>query len=210
MSEFLTDLVMHDTGERDASGRVIYQLDRELVYEHGSGRHATVIAVPRGRRTNLATIPKYWCLQWWYRDMVTADGEFARAPVLHDFLCNEEYPNYTPVLSGFTRLEADNMLRTALESLGARRSKAFSVWLAVRLWANLKGISQTSQKTIGRAMLDEDDMLHLFLGGTVDVGGVEVAMHDIGWARLSGLLHSGETEFDTRLGEIKGVNRNAK
>lgn len=140
MSRFLTNAHLESTGDRDESGRSVYRLTRDLKYQHGDGRHSVILTMPAGRLTNLATIPHTRVLQWLYRELVRPSGKYIRAPILHDFLCNEDFPGNPDEVSGFTRFEADAMLRSALRSLGAPRWKVLSVYCAVRAYAVWMGI----------------------------------------------------------------------
>lgn len=141
MSSFATPVSLEHTGETDASGRALYRLNHDLVYEVGCPDSGLRIVVPEGRVTNLATVPRSRLLSWLYRDIAAIDGRYIAAPVLHDYLCNEQFPGITMTKSGFSRFEADAIFRSSLQALGAPRWQVLTAYLAVRASALSQGIT---------------------------------------------------------------------
>ena len=139
MSNFTSPLILEDTGKKDDSGRTLYRTTRELEYELGSLGSGLKIVVPEGRITNLATVPTTPILSYLFRDITTINGKYIAAPVLHDYLCNEQFPGFKEQCSGFSRFEADVILRSALEALLAPYWQTLSVYYAVRIYAIVTG-----------------------------------------------------------------------
>ena len=140
MSNFTTPLDLQITDDVDEQGRPLYRVTRDLVFEIGFEGSGIKVVVPEGRITNLATIPTTPLLSWIYSDLTRPHSKYVAAPVLHDFMCNEEFPGFDMEDSGFNRFEADSFLRSALISLNYKRWKRVAVYYAVRGWAILKGI----------------------------------------------------------------------
>ena len=140
MSNFTSPVQLTRLGTKDDSGRPLYRLQHELRYEIGCKGSGIEIVVPAGRITNLATVPRTRFLSWLYRDIVRIDGKYIAAPVLHDYLCNEEYPGILQSLSGFSRFESDAFLRSAMRAVKAPRWQRISVYYAVRVHAIVRGI----------------------------------------------------------------------
>lgn len=99
----------------------IYQLTEEFVYE--SDKYGTII-VPAGLVTDFASVPGG--LKWFLDDDSPC---IVYAAVVHDFL----YTN-SGVTSGkgFSREEADDVLREAMLKSGATKVQAWLAWKAVR------------------------------------------------------------------------------
>jgi hypothetical protein len=83
-----------------------------------------VFQVPGGFVTDFASVPR---LVTW---LVPTSGEYSRAAVLHDFLC--EVP-------GFPRNDADGIFRRALGELGVPTVRRYVMWGAVRVASLLRG-----------------------------------------------------------------------
>ena len=140
MSRFLTKPTLKRVV---ALKQTLFCLTSDLIYEIGPEDSGENIIVPSGRFTNLATIPRTPFLIWLYHDIASPDGRYIAAPILHDYLCNEDFPGNPEEPSGFTRFEAAALFRSALRSLGAPRWQSFTAYAAVRLndaWVWLKGL----------------------------------------------------------------------
>ncbi|MEE9223095.1 MAG: DUF1353 domain-containing protein [Nitrosomonadaceae bacterium] len=96
--------------ERDATG---WTLLNDVIYKASDG---TVIVIPTGSRTDLASIPRH--LRPWFSNM---DYRIAVSAVLHDHLYN-----------GDRRKHADKLFLEALRSQGVGRIKSKLMYLGVR------------------------------------------------------------------------------
>lgn len=110
---FLSDLIVKSV--RGTEERV---LNRALVYE---ARNKELIVVPRGFKTDYASIPGF--LRGWIDQ---DSGQIRDAAVLHDYLYSigKEL--------GYSRYDADYYFYEAMRSLGMGRIKAWTAWVAVR------------------------------------------------------------------------------
>lgn len=85
------------------------------------------LAIPVGVRTDLASVP------WWGRWVVPTSGPYVRAAVAHDYLYFWELP-------GWTRREADALLRDVAIQDETPKAQAWLIWAAVRIggrrWSN--------------------------------------------------------------------------
>ena len=85
-----------------------------------------VVEVPRGFRTDFASIPRFlWPI------FPPDAGDTRRAATLHDFL-------YCQPHCGFNRAQADALFRLALKEDGAVWIKRWLFWLGVRLGGAIK------------------------------------------------------------------------
>lgn len=130
MSEFTTPVILYDQNQTDEAGRPLYRLGQDLVYRWGY--QGVTITVPAGRVTNLATVPKIWPLGWVYKELVTRNGKYIAAAVLHDYMCNEQFPGSVQEHAGFTRFQAAAMFRSSLRGLGSPSWLSFTAYWAVR------------------------------------------------------------------------------
>jgi hypothetical protein len=96
-----------------------YVLLTDLIYITEDG---TVIIVPAGFHTNLASVPGV--VKWYIDDN---NYEIRSPSVTHDFLYSAESKDI-----GFNRKEADGVLREAMIGLGMRRSKAYLIYYILR------------------------------------------------------------------------------
>lgn len=92
-----------------------FTLLEDLVYE--TRRHR-IIRVPKGFKTDLASIPR---VLW---NVLPPVGRYNKAAVVHDFL----YQN-----NGCTRAEADAVLNEAMRVLGVRVTQRWAIYAGVRL-----------------------------------------------------------------------------
>ena len=117
MSRILGDLTI-----RLSRSGATWSLAEPLEYHVGAEDSDTVVQVPAGFETDLASVP------WFGRWLVSSWKGTARAAVVHDFL----YSVVGRRLHGFTRAQADSIFGEALRVTG---SKAWPViWAAVRLF----------------------------------------------------------------------------
>jgi hypothetical protein len=104
-------------------GTEFYIVEQPLVYQ--SYEQHTTFVVPRGVKTDLASIPAI--IKFWMDD----DGGFIRdAAVLHDFLYSNKSDHSYPEID---RKKADNILIEAMTDLGASWIKIQSVYWALRI-----------------------------------------------------------------------------
>ena len=113
-------------------GRSLWGVQRDLGYRPGAG--GDVILVPAGFVTDLTSIPR-WC---WV--ILTPDGPWAKAAVVHDFLyATSGTGHWKRRTDGrtragpYTRREADAIFREALANRGVDAFRCFVMWAAVRL-----------------------------------------------------------------------------
>ncbi len=92
-----------------------------------------IIIVPCGFETDFASVPRFLRL---FID--NDDGDIRAAAVLHDYLYSKQSSRK---YSHIDRKQADDILREAMLSSGALKTRAYSAWLAVRLfgWIFYKG-----------------------------------------------------------------------
>lgn len=133
MSRFLNQPILKLLDKPDEAGRPVYELQADLFYENGPEDSCEVIVVPKGRLTNLATVPRSWFLRWAYWSIADINGPYIAAPVLHDYLCNEDFADDEDLQSGYTRFEAATRFRSALQSLGAPWWMILTAYYAVRI-----------------------------------------------------------------------------
>lgn len=119
MARILGDLTI-----RLNEGGATWSLAEPLEYHVGSAESETIVEVPAGFQTDLASVP------WFGRWLVSSWKGTARAAVVHDFL----YSVVGRRLHGFTRAQADAVFGEALRVTG---SKVWPlVWAAVRLFGH--------------------------------------------------------------------------
>ena len=124
MSSFTTPLQYVTTGTFD-KGRPIYRLTEEFDYCVGDlDQPLDVIHVPVGFLTDLASIP------WMFRFIFHPDGPWAKAAVVHDFMCTST-PWISPELQDAIFLEA-------MHVLGVWMPVRYGFFLSVRIYRGLK------------------------------------------------------------------------
>ncbi len=115
MSSFTDPLFLSPSADRSR-----WLTHREFSYEIGMKGSGLVVAVPKGTKTDLASVPRaLWFL------VPPHDPRFAAAFVVHDYLCIRE---------GFSRAVSDVVLYEGLRVLGASRTRALTIYLAVSAW----------------------------------------------------------------------------
>ena len=146
MSSFTTPVSIEATGDFDCAGRPLYRLNHELVYEVGGEGSGLRIVIPEGRVSNLATVPVprcrflRWLLRYLYFEITDPRGKYIAAPILHDYLCNEEFPGIQMEKSGFSRFEADAIFRSSMTTLKAPTWQRLTAYAAVRASAWWQGL----------------------------------------------------------------------
>lgn len=82
------------------SNRPLYALTADLIYDVGAYENpVATITVPSGFVTDFASIP-------WPLDLIfKPNGDYARAAVIHDFLCNNDRVSFMVVDSIFYEAE---------------------------------------------------------------------------------------------------------
>jgi hypothetical protein len=113
------------TGNKAHHGLMIYRVSHRIRFEVCDG---VQIVVPRGYRTNLATVPR------WARWIIKPDS-LGIASVIHDFLLQENRrrrdASARPLCS---RWLADSVLYEAMRRSGQGIIKSAAVLLAVRIY----------------------------------------------------------------------------
>ena len=102
-------------------GMDLFELSSRFTYITNLGDK---IIVPRGFRTNFASIPS---ILRWYCD----DSHWTIRPgsVIHDYLYSAESAHL-----GFTRKQADSVLLESMLGLGMRTTQAFVIYFTLRFF----------------------------------------------------------------------------
>ena len=115
MSAFLTKLMLEDDGDG-----LTMTLAADLLYDsHTLGR---IVTVEKGFVTDFASIPKFL---W---NILPQHGHYDRAAVVHDKLYRA---------GGVTQLQADTVLREAMEICGCSWWERFVIYRGVRLGGHI-------------------------------------------------------------------------
>lgn len=115
------------------AGRCQWMLITPLRYDVGAEGSGETITVPAGATTDLASIPR---LAW---SLFPPDGPWLKAAVLHDFLYASRGSCVLGAFHGrrrerpYSRAEADDILREAMQVLGVGALQRGVIWSAVRL-----------------------------------------------------------------------------
>ena len=96
-------------------GRPQYELTSSLEYDY---KGYIIIRVPKGFKTDFATIPS------WVPFLRPKNGKWAKASVVHDFLCKRE---------GLPKRMADKVFYYAMLDDEASVFTAFVLWVCVRI-----------------------------------------------------------------------------
>jgi hypothetical protein len=128
-------LVLLDSrkGPSMRGGRSLWGLQRPLGYCPFGG--ADTVTVPPGFVTDLASIPR------WAWTLLPPDGPWVKAAVIHDFLYATQgtgvawpkRPSGNSRAAPYSRREADDILRDAMQDRGVDAARRFVIWAAVRL-----------------------------------------------------------------------------
>lgn len=114
------------------AGRCQWLLASPLRYDVGVEGSGETITVPAGALTDLASIPRLAGV------LLPADGPWAKAAVIHDWLyftrgtCFRGDFNGRTRAKPYTRAEADKILREAMEVVGVPAWKRAVIWASVR------------------------------------------------------------------------------
>lgn len=113
-------------------GRSLWGVERGLSYTTDVGGNGT-ITVPPGFVTDLASIPR---AAW---SVYPPDGPWVKAAMIHDFLYGTHgtglwkgHPRGISRITPYTRAEADDILREAMENRGVGLVTRTVIWSAVR------------------------------------------------------------------------------
>ena len=127
-------------------GRSLWGLYRTLTYRPGDMVHS--IEVPKGFVTDLASIPR------WGWIILPPDGPWVKAAIIHDYLYAT---GGTGVWKGhdrsidrpadYSRKEADEILREAMENRGVGPIRRTIIYLAVRIGGS-RGWSRPKPRTL--------------------------------------------------------------
>jgi hypothetical protein len=127
-------LLEDSKGPVTRDGRSLWAVQTPLTYDVGAEGSSESITVPAGFVTDLASIPAFaWSLGF------PADGPWAKAAVVHDFLyatagtCVWHGKCGRTRVAPYTRAEADGILREAMGVLGVPAWRRFVIWSAVRV-----------------------------------------------------------------------------
>lgn len=124
------------------NGRSLWGMFKELLYRPGDRIH--LITVPKGFVTDLASIPR------WGWIILPPDGPWVKAAIIHDYLYAtggtgewKKHPSSITRPLPYTRAEADEILREAMENRGVGPIRRTIIYLAVRIgggrgWRNPK------------------------------------------------------------------------
>lgn len=112
-------------------GRSLWGLQRPLTYSQGD--KGETITVPAGFVTDLASVPR------WAWTLVPPDGPWVKAAIIHDYLYAtagtgiwKKHPASITRSSPYSRLEADRIMREAMENRGVPALFRNLIYLAVR------------------------------------------------------------------------------
>lgn len=112
---FLSKLTYAKAEGDNIWGRPQYSLTSPLEYDY---KGYVVVRVPTGFKTDFATIPS------WVPFLRPKNGKWAKASVVHDFLCKRE---------GLPKALADRVFYYAMLDDEASVFTAFLLWAAVRI-----------------------------------------------------------------------------
>jgi hypothetical protein len=114
-------------------GRSLWGIHEGLTYQTSIGGEGT-ITVPPGFVTDLASIPRL------ASSIYPPDGPWVKAAIIHDYLYGTAgvgiWKTHGPSISRatpYTRAEADDVLREAMENRGVGIVKRNVIWSAVRV-----------------------------------------------------------------------------
>ena len=120
---FLRQALLRDTGSLDGHGRVLWQLEEDLIYVETFDGGELRVHVPKKFITNLASTP--WFV-WW---IFPPSGPWNACAIAHDFLCT----------LGISRFLADAMLRHFMKRRRVPMWRRVVVYYAVRFASLLTG-----------------------------------------------------------------------
>ena len=112
---FLSKLTYEKTKGTNIWGRPEYKLTKPLEYDY---RGYILFRVPEGFKTDFATIPG------WIPFLRPKNGKWAKASVVHDFLCKRD---------GVPKSLADRVFYYAMLDDEASVFTAYLLWVSVRI-----------------------------------------------------------------------------
>lgn len=138
MGKFKVPLDLREIGQID--GVQYWELLEDFFYELGAEGSGYVIHVPKGTKTDFASIP--WYLWWIFPPF----GKYNKPAVIHDYLYKKG--------SGFSKVVADAIFYEAMESSGVPFCQRWMMWKAVSYfgqssfqWEMQTGMFSTDQKS---------------------------------------------------------------
>lgn len=119
MSSF-TDILKYEFTGSYYHHRPLYVITEVFSYNFGSKeKPVAVITIPVGFVTDFASIP------WPLSVLFKPDGPWAKAAVIHDWLCND---------LSVSNIAKDSIFYEALGVLGIGKVVSFFLFLGVRIW----------------------------------------------------------------------------
>jgi hypothetical protein len=135
MSSFTEPLVYEFTGSF-YHGRPLYVITKEFSYSFGSiDSPVAVFRVPEGFNTDFASIP--WPFRLWF----PPDGPWAKAAVVHDFLCNNPY---------ISNIAKDSIFYESLRVLRINTIISYMFFTAVRIYHSFFATDTHNQQWINK------------------------------------------------------------
>lgn len=119
MGSFLNNPALKRLRIADAGYDPLRPWELQETLEYYSGEIEKVIVVPKGFKTDFASVP------WFFRRVFPKDGEYSQAAVVHDYLCDRKR---------YDSRVAAVIFREAMLDLGVAKIKAHAMYLAVRLF----------------------------------------------------------------------------
>ncbi len=113
-------------------GPELWEIQQPITFYLGNS--GTYITVPYGFVCDGATIPRpFW-------SVLSPWGEYAKAAVIHDYLCRHKRLTLQGIPAPCSRLLADQIFGACMEVLGVPRWKRGVMYRAVRAYAIAKGL----------------------------------------------------------------------
>lgn len=103
--------------ESPADEKNIWIVERDFRIEYARGGATTELVVPKGTRTNLASVP------WFGRIVVPVSGKHTEASVVHDFCYAGK---------ALSRFESDWLFLTGMRTAGVHPWRRWIAYVAVR------------------------------------------------------------------------------
>jgi hypothetical protein len=145
---FLIPLAHLDIGAKD---NVFILMNPDFCFEVGHLGSEEKVCVPLGFITDLASVPAP------LRPLVNPAGaRISRAAVLHDFIYRSK-----EMREIYNRSDADRIMKDAMLAAGTTRSRAFIVWLTLRLFAWLAW-HNGGKRTIDQLVVPQSELPTLF------------------------------------------------
>lgn len=103
----------------------LFRLHESTVFTYGAPDRFVQITIEAGFETNFASIPQA------VRSVITNVNKYDRCYVWHDYLYSKDCK-----LTHITKANADVMLRKSLQQYGMSDTKAWTIYLAVKLFGS--------------------------------------------------------------------------